>query len=94
MPRSPESIEGEPGPNSDLLEREFGELAERLNAAVSKTVRSQGLGGSNPPLSDFFSINGKEIGCRINVIRRRTNKNDPRTTGEDHASMEFPSRMS
>ena len=32
----------------------FGELAERLNAAVSKTVVAQATGGSNPPLSVFL----------------------------------------
>ncbi len=32
----------------------FGEMAERSNAAVSKTVIPQGIGGSNPPLSVVF----------------------------------------
>ncbi len=32
-----------------------GELAERSNAAVLKTVVLQGTGGSNPSLSDFHS---------------------------------------
>jgi hypothetical protein len=33
-----------------------GELAERLNAAVLKTVSPQGLGGSNPSLSASYSF--------------------------------------
>jgi hypothetical protein len=33
------------------LESNLGELAERSNAAVLKTVSPQGLGGSNPSLS-------------------------------------------
>ncbi len=40
----------------------IGEMRERLNRAVSKTVVPQGTGGSNPPLSvakksyRFFSL--------------------------------------
>lgn len=34
----------------------IGEVAERLNAAVSKTVMAKAIGGSNPPLSvDIFA---------------------------------------
>ncbi len=37
--------------DSLFLDTMIGEMRERLNRAVSKTVIPQGIGGSNPPLS-------------------------------------------
>jgi hypothetical protein len=48
-------VKGEVGLKYVSMARALGEVAERLNAADSKSVLGQPNGGSNPPLSVDFS---------------------------------------
>ncbi len=53
-----------------------GEMAERLNAAVLKTVMLKGIGGSNPSLSTSFPLCKYEVhykknyDCNRNSIKK------------------------
>lgn len=44
----------------DAIIKPYGEMAERFNAAVLKTVeRDERSGGSNPPLSAIYFLNSQ-----------------------------------
>jgi hypothetical protein len=45
-----------------------GDVAERLNAPVSKTGIPQGIGGSNPPISALNIPVTKPLYCSSNLI--------------------------
>ena len=52
----------------------YGEMAERLNAALSKSVVPSGTGGSNPPLSAVIFFGEVAQSGLVRALGKRVNR--------------------